>query len=73
MRTFHVYERSGCNGNRGGVTYDCCRERTLPLRQIVFATGACLLVVGFSETVVFAVLDQGLHRAPSFFGVALPM
>jgi MFS family permease len=42
---------------------------TLPLRQIVFATGACLLVVGFSETVVFAVLDQGLHRPPSFFGV----
>jgi MFS family permease len=42
---------------------------TLPLRQIVFATGVCLLVVGFSETVVFAVLDQGLHRAPSFFGV----
>jgi MFS family permease len=43
--------------------------RTLPLRQIVFATGVCLLVVGFSETVVFAVLDQGLHRPPSFFGV----
>jgi MFS family permease len=43
--------------------------RTLPLRQIVFATGACLLVVGFAETVIFAVLDQGLHRPPSFFGV----
>jgi Na+/melibiose symporter-like transporter len=42
---------------------------TLPLRQIVFATGACLLVVGFSETIVFAALDQGLHRPPSFFGV----
>jgi hypothetical protein len=43
--------------------------RTLPLRQIVVATGACLLVVGFAETVIFAVLDQGLHRPPSFFGV----
>src|SRR5919204_34688 len=42
---------------------------TLPLRQIVFATGVCLLVVGFSEPVVFAVLDQGLHPPPSFFGV----
>jgi hypothetical protein len=42
---------------------------TLPLRQIVFATGACLLVVGFSETIVFAVIDEGLHRAPSFLGV----
>jgi len=42
---------------------------TLPLRQIVLATGACLLVVGFSETLIFAVLDQGLHRSASFFGV----
>ena len=43
--------------------------RTLPLRQIVVATGLCLLFVGFSETVIFAVLDQGLHRSTSFFGV----
>lgn len=43
--------------------------RTLPLRQIVLATGACLLVVGFAETAIFAVLDQGLHRPTSFFGV----
>jgi MFS family permease len=42
---------------------------TLPLRQIVLATGGCLLVVGFSETLIFAVLEQGLHRSPSFFGV----
>jgi MFS family permease len=42
---------------------------TLPFRQIVLATGACLLVVGFSETLIFAVLDQGLHRPASFFGV----
>ena len=42
---------------------------TLPLRQIVLATGSCLLVVGFAETVIFAVLDQGLHRPASFFGV----
>ncbi|HLB19593.1 MAG TPA: MFS transporter [Gaiellaceae bacterium] len=41
----------------------------VPLRQIVLATGACLLVVGFSETLIFAVLDQGLHRPASFFGV----
>jgi Na+/melibiose symporter-like transporter len=43
--------------------------RTLPLRQVVLATGAALLVVGFSETIIFAVLAQGLHRPPSFFGV----
>jgi MFS family permease len=42
---------------------------TIPLRQIIFSTGAALLVVGFSETVIFAVIDQGLHRSPSFLGV----
>jgi MFS family permease len=42
---------------------------TLPLRQIVFSSGAALLVVGFSETIIFAVIDQGLHRPPSFLGV----
>jgi MFS family permease len=43
--------------------------RTLPLRQIVLSVGVALLVVGFAETVLFAVIDQGLHRPPSFFGV----
>jgi MFS family permease len=42
---------------------------TLPLRQIVLATGACLLVVGFAETLIFAVLDEGLGQPASFFGV----
>jgi Na+/melibiose symporter-like transporter len=43
--------------------------RTLPLRQITVATGIALLVVGFTETLVFAVADQGLHRSASFVGV----
>jgi Na+/melibiose symporter-like transporter len=42
---------------------------TLPLRQIIVAIAVALLVVGFAETVLFAVIDQGLHRPPSFFGV----
>src|SRR5262249_18667225 len=42
---------------------------TLPLRQVVFSTGAALLVVGFSETIIFAVIDTGLHKPPSFLGV----
>jgi MFS family permease len=42
---------------------------TIPLRQIIFSTGAALFVVGFSETIIFAVIDQGLHRQPSFLGV----
>jgi MFS family permease len=47
--------------------------RTLPLRQIILATGACLLVVGFGETLIFAVVDSGLHRQPSFLGVLEPL
>jgi hypothetical protein len=44
-------------------------RRTLPLLQLVSATGVALLVVGFAETIVFAVIDPGLHRPPSVFGI----
>jgi MFS family permease len=43
--------------------------RTIPLRQLIFSTGAALFVVGFSETIIFAVIDEGLQRGPSFLGV----
>ena len=46
--------------------------RTLPLRQIILSAGVCVLVVGFSETLIFAVVDQGLHRSPAFLGVLEP-
>jgi MFS family permease len=42
---------------------------TVPLRQIVLATGVALLVIGFAETLIFAVIDEGLHRPTSFLGV----
>lgn len=42
---------------------------TLPLRQLVVGLAVALFVVGFSETLVFAVVDEGLHRAPAFLGV----
>jgi len=43
--------------------------RTRPLRQIVVTVAGLLLVVGFAETLIFAVVDQGLHRSPPFVGV----
>ncbi len=43
--------------------------RSPALRRAVIATSVALLVVGFNETVIFAVVDQGLHRSPSFLGV----
>ena len=42
--------------------------QTLPLRQIVGAVSVALLVVGFSETLIFAVM-AALGKPPSFFGV----
>ena len=42
--------------------------QTLPLRQIVGAVAVALLVVGFSETLIFAVI-AALGKSPSFFGV----
>ena len=44
---------------------------TVPLRQLTFASGAALLVIGFSETLTFEVAGSGLGRDPSFVGVLL--
>jgi MFS family permease len=43
--------------------------RSLGLRRIVTVTGVALLVVGFIETAIFAVLQYGIHRPPAFLGV----
>jgi MFS family permease len=46
-------------------------RRTPMLRRIVLCAAGAVLVVGFTETLIFAVIDEGLHRPPSFFGVLL--
>lgn len=44
--------------------------RAIPLLARVTMAGAgAWAVLGFFETVIFAVIDAGLHRPPSFFGV----
>lgn len=47
--------------------------RTVPLRQMVLAGAAALLVFGFAETLIFAVVSQGLHRSPPFVGVLVAL
>lgn len=42
---------------------------TLPLRQLVGSIAVVLLVVGFLETISFALVTQGLHRSASYVGV----
>jgi hypothetical protein len=44
-------------------------RRTVVLRQIVTAVALAMLVIGFIEVVMFAVVDDGLHRSPAFLGV----
>ena len=43
--------------------------RTRILRQLTIGLGAALLVAGFSETLMFAITANGLHRGPSFIGL----
>jgi MFS family permease len=43
--------------------------RTQALRQLTIGLGIAMLVVGFSETLIFAITANGLHRSPAFIGV----
>jgi MFS family permease len=39
------------------------------LRQLTIGVAAAMFVAGFSETLIFAVTSDALHRSPSFVGV----
>ncbi|MGH3153558.1 MAG: MFS transporter [Streptosporangiaceae bacterium] len=44
--------------------------RAVPLlAQITVVTAVAFSIIGLEETITFAVIGQGLHRAPSFLGV----
>ncbi|MDR2985280.1 MAG: MFS transporter [Nocardiopsaceae bacterium] len=44
--------------------------RSVPLLlQITTVTAVAFSVIGLIETIIFAVISEGLHRPPSFFGV----
>ncbi|MFI1768629.1 MFS transporter [Streptomyces sp. NPDC020800] len=43
--------------------------RTAALRQFTVAAVLAVVAFGFSESVLFAVVDVGLHRPPAFLGV----
>ena len=44
---------------------------TVPLRQLVLACAACLIALGLTETLIYAIVDDGLHRSPTFAGVLM--
>jgi len=39
------------------------------LRRITIGVASILLLLGFTETLIFAYVDEGLHRPPAFVGV----
>jgi predicted MFS family arabinose efflux permease len=41
------------------------------LRQVVITTALACLVIGFFESISFAIVGQGLHRTPPFLGVLI--
>lgn len=43
------------------------------LRGIVIAFGLADLVIGFSQTLIFSIVDSGLHRSTAFIGVLVSM
>jgi MFS family permease len=44
-------------------------RRVPVLARVTTAMGVALLVTGFANIAIFAVIDQGLHRSSAFFGV----
>jgi hypothetical protein len=44
-------------------------HRTPLLAQITLVTACAFSIIGLNETIIFAVIGQGLHRPPSFFGI----
>ena len=44
---------------------------TVPLRRLTVACAVALLVIGFSETLTFEIVDTGLHRDTGFVGVLI--
>jgi len=45
--------------------------RHVVLRQVVLTTALACLVIGFFESISFAIVGQGLHRTPPFLGVLI--
>ncbi|HET8643696.1 MAG TPA: MFS transporter, partial [Pseudonocardiaceae bacterium] len=44
--------------------------RTPPIRHVVLAMGGAVLAFGLFESIIFAVIEEGLHRPAAFLGAA---
>jgi MFS family permease len=74
LASIRVQESAPEAGSRGSFRRDFTggfrHIRSIPLLwQITFVTACAFSVIGLNETIVFAVIGQGLHRPPSFYGI----
>lgn len=45
--------------------------RTIELRHMIIACACAFAVLGFDETVVYAITSEGLHKPPAFVGILI--
>ncbi len=74
LASISVRESAAETGSRGSFRRDFTggfrHIRSIPLLwQITIVTACAFSVIGLNETIVFAVIGQGLHRPPSFYGI----
>ncbi|MDQ2811753.1 MAG: MFS transporter [Actinomycetota bacterium] len=74
LATIHLTESAPERGIPGSFRREIAAGlrhlRGVPLlAQITLVTACAFSVIGLNETIVFAVIAQGLHRPPSFFGI----
>ena len=72
MRLREPRPRGATRSRRGELDAGIAHVRATPvLRRLIAAGALAVAALGLSEAVLFAVVDDGLHRAPAFLGVLL--
>jgi MFS family permease len=72
MRLREPRPRLAARSRRGELGAGIAHVRATPvLRRLIAAGALAVVALGLSESVLFAVVDDGLHRPPAFLGVLL--
>ena len=70
MRLREPRPRPAARSRRGELGAGIAHVRATPvLRRLIAAGALAVVALGLSESVLFAVVDDGLHRPPAFLGV----
>jgi MFS family permease len=72
MRLREPRPRPAARSRRGELGAGIAHVHATPvLRRLIAAGALAVVALGLSESVLFAVVDDGLHRPPAFLGVLL--